>query len=171
MFSGSLPEHVTLPMPALSPTMTHGTLVSWEVQEGDAIAAGDSIAQVGTDKATIPFDATEDGFMAKILVAEGTEDVPVGTGGAVMVEDKGDVAAFADYTADADAGAGASDSADAAAKEDSAPPPPPAAPAADDTPKRAAATASGDRVFASPYARKVCLPVRTVHMRCALTDV
>lgn len=155
MFSGSLPEHVTLPMPALSPTMTHGTLVSWEVQEGDAIAAGDSIAQVGTDKATIPFDATEDGFMAKILVAEGTEDVPVGTVCAVMVEDKDDVAAFADYTADADAGAGASDSADAAAKEDSAPPPPPAAPAADDTPKRAAATASGDRVFASPYARKL----------------
>src|SRR5580692_12428197 len=64
-------------MPALSPTMTEGTLARWLKQEGDAIRAGDVIAEIETDKATMEVEAIDDGVLAKIVVPEGTADVPV----------------------------------------------------------------------------------------------
>ena len=67
----TLPPHTLLPMPALSPTMTQGNLASWKKKEGEEIIAGDIIAEVETDKATVDFEATDDGVLAKILVAEG----------------------------------------------------------------------------------------------------
>ena len=67
----SLPPHTLLPMPALSPTMTSGNLASWKLKEGDAIAVGDVIAEVETDKATVDYEAQDEGFLAKILMAEG----------------------------------------------------------------------------------------------------
>ena len=67
----ALPPHSVLPMPALSPTMTSGNLASWKKAEGDAIAVGDVIAEVETDKATVDYEAQDEGFLAKILMAEG----------------------------------------------------------------------------------------------------
>ena len=67
----ALPSHTILPMPALSPTMTTGDLAAWKLKEGDAINAGDVIAEVQTDKATVDYEAVDDGFLAKILVPEG----------------------------------------------------------------------------------------------------
>ena len=64
-------------MPALSPTMEEGKLVKWLVREGDSVRAGDVIAEIETDKATMEVEAAEDGKLGKILVAEGSEHVPV----------------------------------------------------------------------------------------------
>jgi pyruvate dehydrogenase E1 component beta subunit len=70
---------IELKMPALSPTMEQGNLARWLKQEGDTISAGDIIAEIETDKATMEFEAVDEGVLAKIMVAEGTEDVAVGT--------------------------------------------------------------------------------------------
>ena len=74
-------------MPALSPTMEEGTLAKWLVKEGDTISSGDIIAEIETDKATMEFEAVDEGIMGKILVAEGTEGVKVNTPIAVMIEE------------------------------------------------------------------------------------
>jgi pyruvate dehydrogenase E2 component (dihydrolipoamide acetyltransferase) len=70
---------IELKMPALSPTMEEGTLAKWLVKEGDSVAAGDLLAEIETDKATMEFEAVDEGIVAKILVAEGTDEVKVGT--------------------------------------------------------------------------------------------
>ena len=70
---------IELKMPALSPTMEEGTLAKWLKQEGDSIEPGDIIAEIETDKATMEFEAIDEGVISKILVAEGTENVAVGT--------------------------------------------------------------------------------------------
>ncbi|HEX7872934.1 MAG TPA: pyruvate dehydrogenase complex E1 component subunit beta [Sphingobium sp.] len=70
---------VEIKMPALSPTMEEGTLSKWLVKEGDSVAAGDIMAEIETDKATMEFEAVDEGVIGKILVAEGTENVKVGT--------------------------------------------------------------------------------------------
>ena len=70
---------IELKMPALSPTMEEGTLAKWLVKEGDTVAAGDLLAEIETDKATMEFEAVDEGVIAKILVAEGTDEVKVGT--------------------------------------------------------------------------------------------
>ncbi|XP_071496773.1 pyruvate dehydrogenase protein X component-like [Diadema antillarum] len=70
-------DPVKLLMPALSPTMTEGTIVSWLKAEGDPVAAGDALCEIETDKATVTMDADDDGIMAKILVPEGTKNVPI----------------------------------------------------------------------------------------------
>ena len=74
-------------MPALSPTMEEGTLAKWLVKEGDSVSAGDIMAEIETDKATMEFEAVDDGIVGKILVAEGTEAVKVNTPIAVIVEE------------------------------------------------------------------------------------
>ncbi len=74
-------------MPALSPTMEEGTLAKWMVSEGDAVKSGDIIAEIETDKATMEFEAVDEGVMGKILIAEGTEGVTVNTAIAIMLED------------------------------------------------------------------------------------
>jgi pyruvate dehydrogenase E2 component (dihydrolipoamide acetyltransferase) len=70
---------IELKMPALSPTMEEGTLAKWLVKEGDSVAAGDLLAEIETDKATMEFEAVDEGTIAKILIAEGTDEVKVGT--------------------------------------------------------------------------------------------
>ncbi|CAM9447045.1 unnamed protein product [Pylaiella littoralis] len=97
----SLPDHLVVGMPALSPTMTHGNIGSWGKQEGDEIAAGDVVCEVETDKATVDFDAQDDSFMAKHLVEAGTQDIPVGTPIFVTADDADSVAAFKDFKAEA----------------------------------------------------------------------
>jgi len=78
---------VELKMPALSPTMEEGKLAKWLVKEGDAIKSGDIIAEIETDKATMEFEAVDEGTIASIVVAEGTDNVKVGTVIAVMAGD------------------------------------------------------------------------------------
>ena len=87
--AAGLPAHTELAMPALSPTMSQGNLLEWKKQEGEAVAAGDVYCEVETDKATMEWEAQEDGFLAKILVAAGTKDIAVGTPVAIVVEDEG----------------------------------------------------------------------------------
>jgi len=74
-------------MPALSPTMEEGTLAKWLVKEGDAVASGDLLAEIETDKATMEFEAVDEGIIGKLLVAEGTENVAVNSAIAVLLED------------------------------------------------------------------------------------
>ena len=85
-----------LKMPALSPTMEEGTLAKWLVKEGDTVSSGDILAEIETDKATMEFEAVDEGTVAKILVAEGTDGVKVGTPIALIAaegEDAGDASA------------------------------------------------------------------------------
>ncbi|HXK53584.1 MAG TPA: biotin/lipoyl-binding protein, partial [Hyphomicrobiales bacterium] len=81
-------------MPALSPTMEKGNLAKWLVKEGDAIAAGDVIAEIETDKATMEVEAVDEGVMGKILVAEGTEDVAVNARIALILAEGEDASAI-----------------------------------------------------------------------------
>ena len=154
--SDALPEHVIVPMPALSPTMTRGGIASWHVQVGQAIRAGDAIADVETDKATMAMEATEDGFMAAILVEAGAQDIEVGTPVCVTCENAEDVEAFKDYASTV------AIKAESAAPVASAPSGPiesplvaPVASAPSARATRAETRASGDRVFASPLAKRL----------------
>lgn len=81
-------------MPALSPTMTEGNLAKWSVKEGDSVSAGDVIAEIETDKATMEVEAVDEGTIGKILVPEGTEAVAVNTPIAVLLEDGEDASAI-----------------------------------------------------------------------------
>ncbi|MVX48181.1 biotin/lipoyl-binding protein, partial [Rhodobacter sphaeroides] len=74
-------------MPALSPTMEEGTLAKWLKKEGDEVRSGDIIAEIETDKATMEFEAVDEGILGKILIAEGTAGVKVNTPIAVLVEE------------------------------------------------------------------------------------
>lgn len=90
----SLPRHVELGMPALSPTMESGIIGEWNVKVGDFVSAGDSIASVETDKASVDFEMTDDGYIAAILAPTG-EDIAVGQPVALLVDEEEEVAAFA----------------------------------------------------------------------------
>jgi pyruvate dehydrogenase E1 component beta subunit len=92
---------VELKMPALSPTMEEGTLAKWLVKEGDEVKSGDILAEIETDKATMEFEAVDEGTIAKILVAEGTDEVKVGTVIALIAADGEDVSAAAPAPAEA----------------------------------------------------------------------
>jgi pyruvate dehydrogenase E2 component (dihydrolipoamide acetyltransferase) len=97
----SLPDHLVVGMPALSPTMETGTISQWNVKEGQAFVAGDSLAEIETDKASIDFEAQDDGVVAKILVDASNADIPVGVPIIVTVEEEEDVAAFKDFVVEA----------------------------------------------------------------------
>ena len=151
---------IELKMPALSPTMEEGTLAKWLVKEGDKVTSGDILAEIETDKATMEFEAVDEGTLAKILVPEGSEGVKVGAPIAILAGE----------------GEDASSAASAAPKADTPPPAPPKAapePKADATPKASAPPqtpvetpaappqpaapprAEGDRIKASPLARRL----------------
>ncbi|XP_058815368.1 dihydrolipoyllysine-residue acetyltransferase component of pyruvate dehydrogenase complex, mitochondrial isoform X2 [Topomyia yanbarensis] len=162
-YCSNYPAHAKVLLPALSPTMELGTIVSWEKKEGDKLNEGDLLAEIETDKATMGFETPEEGYLAKILVQAGQKDVPIGRLVCIIVENEADVAAFKDYK---DTGAPATKPAAAAA-----PPPPAAAPPVATPPPVAAAhppppppAASGamtavdqrgPRVYASPMAKKL----------------
>ncbi|KXV38541.1 pyruvate dehydrogenase [Gluconobacter japonicus] len=93
-------------MPALSPTMTEGTIARWLRQPGEAVKSGDVIAEIETDKATMEVEAVEDGVFGKVLVPEGSESVAVNTPIAVLLEDGEDAAAADNVTRPADPAAG-----------------------------------------------------------------
>ncbi|WP_372572916.1 pyruvate dehydrogenase complex E1 component subunit beta [Ruegeria jejuensis] len=112
-------------MPALSPTMEEGTLAKWLVKEGDTVSSGDIMAEIETDKATMEFEAVDEGIVGKILIAEGTEGVKVNTPIAILVEEGEDASALPEAAPAADAGHEA-----APAGSSEAPAPAAAAPAA-----------------------------------------
>ena len=85
-------------MPALSPTMEEGTLAKWMVKEGDNVQSGDIMAEIETDKATMEFEAVDEGIIGKILISEGTENVSVNTAIALLLEDGEDVSALENET-------------------------------------------------------------------------
>ncbi|PWA89498.1 dihydrolipoamide acetyltransferase, long form protein [Artemisia annua] len=89
--SAEPPAHEVIGMPALSPTMTQGNIAKWRKKEGDKIEVGDIICEIETDKATLEFESLEEGFLAKILVAEGAKDVPVGQPIAITIEDLNEI--------------------------------------------------------------------------------
>lgn len=160
-------------MPALSPTMTQGNIGSWQKNAGDAIAPGDVLVEIETDKAQMDFEFQEEGFIAKVLLESGSKDVPVGSPIAVLVENEDDVAAFADFTvADAggDKGAAKADIEPKEPSESEKPQekqekstestPPTAAKEESKSAKSESATDdkpaySGGRIFASPVARRM----------------
>src|SRR6476659_6933868 len=84
-----------LKMPALSPTMEEGTLAKWLVKEGDEVKSGDILAEIETDKATMEFEAVDEGKIAKIVIPEGTDEVKVGAVIAIMAAEGEDVASAA----------------------------------------------------------------------------
>ncbi len=135
---------ITILMPALSPTMTEGNLTRWFKNEGDAVAPGDIIAEIETDKATMEVESVDEGVMGKILVAEGTEEIAVNTPIAVLLEAGEDSSALAGFEAAA-----------APAPKPAAAPEPAAAPAPAPQPAAAPAAPSGQRVLASPLARRM----------------
>ena len=144
---------INITMPALSPTMEEGNLAKWLVKEGDTVGPGDVIAEIETDKATMEVEAVDEGTVAKIVVAEGTEAVKVNALIAILAEDGEDVAEAAKGGGDAPAQAAAAPA--EAPKQEAAPAPAaaPVAPAA--APAPAAPAASGARTFSSPLARRI----------------
>ena len=119
-------------MPALSPTMEEGTLAKWLVKEGDTVSSGDIMAEIETDKATMEFEAVDEGTIGKILIAAGTEGVKVNTPIAVLLEEGEDASAIDSSSSAAPAPAEPSKSEPAAAKPAEAKAP--AAPKTDTTP-------------------------------------
>lgn len=159
--SKDLPSHTKVTLPALSPTMEMGTIVSWEKQEGDALNEGDLMAQIETDKATMEFETPEEGFLAKIILPAGSKDVPIGKLLCIIVENKEDVDSFKDFVAGEEASPAVEKPAEAAVPQPpppqgpSAPTPPPPSVTPASSPPSPPSVAPGGRVFASPLAKKM----------------
>ncbi|CAG9564642.1 unnamed protein product [Danaus chrysippus] len=160
----SLPSHSKVNLPALSPTMENGSIVSWEKKEGDKLSEGDLLCEIETDKATMGFETPEEGYLAKILLPAGTKGVPVGKLLCIIVENQADVAAFKDYKDDSTGVPSKQPPKKAAdAKPAAAPAPAPpaakpaAAAAAPAAPVAQAAPAAAEhgRLYASPMARRL----------------
>jgi pyruvate dehydrogenase E2 component (dihydrolipoamide acetyltransferase) len=140
-------------MPALSPTMEEGTLAKWLVKEGDVVKSGQILAEIETDKATMEFEAVDEGTVGKILIAEGTAGVKVNTPIAVLLDEGEDASAAAPKAAPVAAVAAVPAKMDAAAKDDT--PRGYGAAGASAAAPAAAPASGGARVFASPLARRI----------------
>ncbi len=163
---------ITITMPALSPTMEHGTLAKWIVKPGDSVAPGDLLAEIETDKATMEVEAVDEGTVAQILIDEGTEEVAVGTAIMLLAEEGEDADSISAEKAEAhtpDLDAREEDKPEATAKDA---PAPEAAPAPKDEPRGhghpqvdvsgddlppagAAPKVNGDRLNITPLARRI----------------
>ena len=143
---------IIITMPALSPTMTEGTLAKWIMKEGDAVQSGDMLAEIETDKATMEVEAIDEGVLAKILVPEGTEGVAVNAPIAVLLED-GEDASDIQEAVNA-ASVGLAPAVEVTAPADTNPAPAPHAPA---TPEATPAPPAdgGSRILASPLAKRM----------------
>lgn len=154
------PSHIKVALPALSPTMEMGTIVSWEKKVGDQVSEGDLLCEIETDKATMGFETPEEGYLAKIFIEAGTKDIPIGKLLCIIVENAEDIPKFADF---------ADDGASAEVEKTAPPPTPPSQPKAAAPAPAPAAPApassapapvvskpvSGDRPFASPAAKRL----------------
>ncbi len=143
-------------MPALSPTMEEGTLAKWLVKEGDTVSAGDIMAEIETDKATMEFEAVDEGTIAKIEVAEGTEGVKVGTVIALLAGEGEDAGAAASAPAPTPSPATAPMPAQPEPVEGPAPAPAASAPSGALTSSARADVSKGEeRIVASPLAKRI----------------
>ncbi|XP_014500988.1 dihydrolipoyllysine-residue acetyltransferase component 2 of pyruvate dehydrogenase complex, mitochondrial isoform X1 [Vigna radiata var. radiata] len=154
--ASDLPPHQEIGMPSLSPTMTEGNVARWLKKEGDKVSPGEVLCEVETDKATVEMESMEEGYLAKIVRGDGEKEIKVGEVIAITVEDEGDIDKFKDYKPST------SEPSAPPAKETSVPSPPkkevaeePAREPEANVSKPSAPTPSGDRVFASPLARKL----------------
>jgi len=150
--TSSYPSHEVITLPALSPTMETGSIIEWGIKVGDEVIESETaIAEIETDKATITFEATGiEGYVAAILYEAGAKDIKLGEPLFVIVEEESDVAKFADFNL---ASIGAAPAAAAVAPGQAAPAAAAATPVA--TQAVAAPVHSGDRLKASPYAKKL----------------
>jgi pyruvate dehydrogenase E2 component (dihydrolipoamide acetyltransferase) len=152
---------INITMPALSPTMEEGNLAKWLVKEGDEVKAGDVIAEIETDKATMEVEAVDEGKVAKIVVPAGTEGVKVNALIAVLAEEGEDVAEAAKAGGAPEKKAETPKAAEAPKQEPAKAEAPKAEPAKSEKPQAPSAApvandhAAGDRVFASPLARRI----------------
>ena len=148
---------VDILMPALSPTMETGTLAKWTVAVGDPVRSGDVIAEIETDKATMEVEAVDDGILASIMVAEGTEGVAVGTPIGRLAEDGEPLDDVAAAPATTPVSATEAPAASAPAAEPEAPPAAPreAASSLSSSPAAVPAAAPSSRIFATPLARRI----------------
>jgi len=158
----SLPPHIKVALPALSPTMELGTIVTWEKKEGDQVSEGDLLCEIETDKATMGFETPEEGYLAKIMIPAGAKDIPIGKLLCIIVENQEDVAKFKDFVDDGSSSASPPAAAAPPPAPASAQPPPPPPPAAQPQAAPPSPPApvksipkSGDRIFASPAAKRV----------------
>ncbi|KAG0341991.1 pyruvate dehydrogenase complex dihydrolipoamide acetyltransferase component (E2) [Podila horticola] len=135
--SKSYPSHITISMPALSPTMTMGNIGTWQKKVGDAIAPGDVLVEIETDKAQMDFECQEEGFIAKILAESGSKEVNINQPIAIMVENKEDIENLPALLLPPKE----------AAKE--------APKTASGNANAAASRTDADRIFASPIAKKI----------------
>lgn len=144
-------------MPALSPTMTEGNLAKWHVKEGDTVEAGDVIAEIETDKATMEVEAVDEGKIGKILIAEGAENVSVNAPIAVLLEDGEDDSALEGFNTDSTSNDSAS--AKEAPKSDSAKDDDASKKQSDPAPSspsnKGEESSNGKRIFASPLAKRM----------------
>lgn len=152
----SNPPHEVVGMPSLSPTMESGSIARWNVKEGDEFAAGDSLCEVETDKATVDFEAQDEGFVARIIAEAGPGDIKCGEPILIVVEDASDVDAFKDYNVEPTSNV-AHTAVPSSEEKKAAPEPVSTTPAAPTptpvTPPPASGSASsGGRVVASPLA-------------------
>jgi len=152
---------IDITMPALSPTMEEGKLAKWHVKEGDSVSSGDVIAEIETDKATMEVEAVDEGKIGKILVDEGTDNVKVNAVIAVLLQEGEDASAIDSAAPAPKAEAPKAEAPKAEApkaeepKAEAAAAPAPAAKAEAPKPAPAPAKAGGDRVFASPLAKRL----------------
>ncbi|KIK47288.1 hypothetical protein CY34DRAFT_262855 [Suillus luteus UH-Slu-Lm8-n1] len=139
-------------MPAMSPTMTEGGIASWKKAEGETFTAGDVLLEIETDKATIDVEAQDDGILAKIIAPDGSKNVAVGSPIAIMAEEGDDLSGAAQMASEPSAAP------PSPSKEESTPEPPKAEEAPKPTPSQAKPElAKGERIFASPIAKKIAL--------------
>jgi len=145
----NLPSHKIVPMPSLSPTMESGSIAKWNIKEGERFEAGMSLCDVETDKATVSFDATDEGYLAKILVGSG--DIKVGQPLMITVDEAADLASFKDFKL-------SSTSKSEPILPSSQVVPPPSVPLSSVPLSEVviqSKSSSNDRIFASPLAKKL----------------
>lgn len=147
----SLPSGAAfIEMSALSPTMEKGNLISWMKKEGDKIEPGDGLCQVQTDKSTMEMEHQEEGYLAKILVPGGTDDVILGTPIAIFVEKKEDISKVASW-----APSGSSDAPKSQASKVEAPSTSSASSSIASSSTSSTSSSTSDRIKASPFAKKL----------------
>ena len=148
---------VKILMPALSPTMEHGNLAKWIKKEGDTVSAGEVIAEIETDKATMEVEAVDEGTLGKIVVEEGAQEVAVKSLIAVLLEEGEDASAIDDFVAKnsvpVPVPVPAAKQAETESKSDPAKPAPSAPPAKPE--QKVAKPGPAGRIFASPLARRI----------------
>ncbi|KAF9612597.1 hypothetical protein IFM89_002193 [Coptis chinensis] len=150
VFSG-LPPHQEIGMPSLSPTMTEGNIARWLKKEGDKVAPGEVLCEVETDKATVEMECMEEGFLAKIIHGDGAKEIKVGEVIAITVEEEDDLGKFADFKPSSSGSGDVVKESPTPPKEEVKEPVRSSEPKVSKTDE---APQSGDRLFASPLARK-----------------